>query len=384
MTIRSWYLVHKWTSLVCTAFLLLLCLTGLPLIFHEEIAHLSGEIEAPELPEGVEVNLDKVAEAVMQYHPDHVIRFMSWDAEEHPNITFVSMAPAIDSPPDAGYTVQLDSRTGQILGQPDEKQGFMYIMFRLHLDLFAGLGGMLFLGVMGLLFAVAIISGIVLYHPFMRRLDFGTVRYTKPRMKWLDLHNLLGVVTLLWALVVGLTGTINTLSPIIIAIWQNDQMAEMIAPYKDAPPLKHMGSIQKAMDTSAKISPEMEPRFVAYPGTKYSSLHHYTIFMKGNTPFTSKLLKPVLVDAETGEFTDSREVPWYVKTFLLSQPLHFGDYGGLPLKIIWMLLDMITIVVLVSGLYLWWVKRKHHDQRIAEIERHHHHQAQKSLAGEMK
>jgi len=33
--------------------------------------------------------------------------------------------------------------------------------------------------------------------------------------------------------------------------------------------------------------------------------------------------------------------------------LHFGDYGGLPLKIIWALLDLVTITVLGSGLYLW-------------------------------
>ena len=35
---RAWSWVHRWTSLVCTLlFLLLLYVTGLPLIFHEEI-----------------------------------------------------------------------------------------------------------------------------------------------------------------------------------------------------------------------------------------------------------------------------------------------------------------------------------------------------------
>ena len=50
--------------------------------------------------------------------------------------------------------------------------------------------------------------------------------------------------------------------------------------------------------------------------------------------------------------------PWYVKTLALSQPLHFGDYGGLPLKILWGLLDLFTVVVLGSGLYLWLAKRR--------------------------
>ena len=41
----------------------------------------------------------------------------------------------------------------------------------------------------------------------------------------------------------------------------------------------------------------------------------------------------------------------------LSRPLHFGDYGGLPLKIIWVLLDLVTIFLLGSGLYLWLTRR---------------------------
>jgi uncharacterized iron-regulated membrane protein len=47
-----------------------------------------------------------------------------------------------------------------------------------------------------------------------------------------------------------------------------------------------------------------------------------------------------------------------VSTLLLSQPLHFGDYGGMPLKIIWALLDLLTIVILITGLYLWYVRRR--------------------------
>jgi uncharacterized iron-regulated membrane protein len=113
----------------------------------------------------------------------------------------------------------------------------------------------------------------------------------------------------------------------------------------------------------------MEVSFMAFPGNQFSSPHHYTVFMKGNTPVTSRLLKPALVDAETGQLTDAREMPWYVKTLLLSQPLHFGDYGGMPLKIIWTVLDIITIVVLVSGLYLWWGRRKTADKRIDALEK---------------
>lgn len=42
MSTQTWSWIHKWSSLVSTAFLLLLCITGLPLIFHEEIEHMPG------------------------------------------------------------------------------------------------------------------------------------------------------------------------------------------------------------------------------------------------------------------------------------------------------------------------------------------------------
>lgn len=80
--------------------------------------------------------------------------------------------------------------------------------------------------------------------------------------------------------------------------------------------------------------------------------------MRGNTPLTARLLRPALIDAATGKLTDSRNLPWYVTTLLISQPLHFGDYGGMPLKIIWAILDVITIVVLITGLYLWLRRRQ--------------------------
>src|SRR3546814_2132546 len=92
--------------------------------------------------------------------------------------------------------------------------------------------------------------------------------------------------------------------------------------------------------------------------------------MRGDEPFSSRLLKPALIDIATAELTDTRNMPWYATALLVSQPLHFGDYGGLPLKIIWALLDIATIIVLGSGLYLWLARRKSPvEQRISELER---------------
>jgi len=61
-TIKTWCWIHKWSSLVSTAFLLLLCITGLPLIFHHEIDELLGNAAEPrDLPAGTpHASLDRM------------------------------------------------------------------------------------------------------------------------------------------------------------------------------------------------------------------------------------------------------------------------------------------------------------------------------------
>jgi uncharacterized iron-regulated membrane protein len=365
-SIKTWAWVHKWSSLICTAFMLLLCLTGLPLIFSHEINHwLGNETEAPVMPANTAlVSMDDVLTSAKALYPERVVQYIFRDIDEEKTWT-VSLGRTAISEDDTKY-VTVDARTAQVLQEPNFSEGFMYIMFKLHVDLFAGLPGMLFLGFMGLLLVVAIVSGAVLYAPFMRRLAFGEIRKNRSqKLKRLDTHNFLGIVTLVWALTVGVTGIINAWADLVINYWQADQMAEMTAPYKGLPPPTKLASIQTGINTAEQLEPDMKLGFIAFPGTAYSSEHHYSIFMRGNTPITARLYKPVLIDAETAGLTDSRNIPWYLTALLISQPLHFGDYGGMLLKIIWLLLDLVTIVVLWTGLMLWWKKR---NQYIPDIE----------------
>ena len=360
-TLRWWSWIHKWSSLVCTVFMLLLCLTGLPLIYHHEIGHLLGnDVEAPALaPELAanppRANLDEVIAAGKALYPGKIMMYMSQEIDE-PAIWNVTLG---DHPNDEHYKpIAVDARTATVITEPAFEGGaFMSTMLRLHVDLFAGLPGMLFLGFMGLLLIVAIVSGVVLYAPFMRKLEFGTVREGRTkRLKWLDLHNLLGIVTLVWALVVGATGVVNTLVDVLLKVWQATEIAAMLEPYKDAKPPAKMAPVDAAVKTAMAAEPGMQVGFIAFPGTPFASPHHYGVFMRGDQAFSSRLYKPVLIDAETGRITDHRDLPWYLTALLISQPLHFGDYGGGWMKFLWAMLDIATIVVLGSGLYLW-VKR---------------------------
>jgi len=369
-SLKVWSAVHTWTSLISMVFMLMLCVTGLPLIFHHELNHVLGyESEPADVPAGTPfVSLDKIVEAGKAQRPQDVVQLVFFDRDE-PNVAFVWMNTAIDAPGENGKAVAVDRRTAQVLKEPKLTEGPVAFLLKLHTDMFLGLGGKLFLGLMAVVFLVAMISGVVLYAPFMRKLEFGTVRRNRSRrLFWLDIHNLGGVVTFVWLTVVGATGMINTWADLMLKLWQFGQLAEMTAPYRDKPPLTAIGSLQKAVDVALAAAPEMKPISIAFPGTIFTSKSHFGVFLIGSTPISSRVLQPALVDAETAELTPMRPMPWYVQTLFLSQPLHFGDYGGLPLKIVWAVLDVAAILVLGSGLYLWIARRRKGATRLAEAE----------------
>ncbi|MCG6204309.1 PepSY domain-containing protein [Rhodopseudomonas sp. HC1] len=340
--------------------MLMLCVTGLPLIFHHEIDDLLHEqVKPAPVAAGTPLaNLDQVIASTLAHEPGHVPHFLIWDPDDAATV-LVSIGKSIDGDPADNRLAKVDAYRATYLEAPDVTGRFTYIMLKLHTDMFAGLPGKLFLGLMGFLFCIAIVSGIVVYAPSMRKLRFGAYRRDRPRIvRWLDIHNLSGILLVMWMLVVGFTGVINTWADLVLKVWEFGQLGEMTAPYKDRPLPVNPASIDAAVNLARKIAPDMKPAFVAFPGSIFSSRAHYAVFMRGNTPLTSRLARPVLIDAQTGAFTETRDLPWYVKTLLISQPLHFGDYGGLPLRIIWAILDIVTIVVLITGLYLWLRRRQ--------------------------
>jgi len=358
-TVRRWYRIHKWTSLICTAFLLMACITGLPLVFQDELEpllepHTAAAAVAAGMPDA---SLDRMVGEAETHFPGLRPLFVAYDDDE-PRV-FVTLASSLDPKPSEVQSLVFDRHTGKTLDAIKPGKTFLSVCLELHREIFAGVTGELVMALMGLLFVVALVSGAVVYGPFMRRLNFGTVRSrANRRLHWFDLHNLIGIVTLTWAFVVGATGFLNGLSTPLFGLWRMQAMPALLAPYHGKPAPAHLASVDAAVATATKALPGMTISSVTFPNGILASPLHYIVWTKGNSPVTSRLFTPVLIDAETGQVSAIAPLPWYLRTIEISRPFHFGDYGGLPLKVIWALFDIALIVVLVSGIYLWLSRRR--------------------------
>jgi uncharacterized iron-regulated membrane protein len=362
-TLRAWAWVHRWSSLVCTAFLLVLCVTGLPLLFADQIeAVLSPQAPYAKLAAGAgRASLDPMVATARRLRPREVVTGIYLDPEAPQVVvhTAISHAAANASPSNL-HDLTFDARTGTLLGDstraPIQANRVNQFIFDLHSKLLLGAPGLLIMGSMGALFVVAIVSGVVLYAPFMRRLDFGTVRRDRSaRTRRLDTHNLFGAVILAWTLVVGATGVLNELNEPLFARWSHDVVAQAAARGggQAMPPGARLSSVQAALETARGAAPGMTFTGIDYPGGALNSQRHYMLWARGATPATAQLFTPVMVDARDGRLTAVLPMPWYLRAIEISRPFHFGDYGGLPLRLIWALFDLATIVVLVTGLQLW-------------------------------
>src|SRR5690606_13769199 len=121
----------------------------------------------------------------------------------------------------------------------------------------------------------------------------------------------------------------------LISAWRQDALSALVEPYRNAPPLTARAPADNVLKIAARALPGMQADFIAFPGTRFSSEHHYTVFMVGSTHLTAHLWTPVLIDARTLEVTAVAQRPWYMDALAMSQPLHFGDYGGRPMQLLW-------------------------------------------------
>lgn len=361
--LQRWSWIHKVSSLICTMTMLLVCLTGFPLVFSDEIDDWLHPVPQ-EVAGRSRVDIDTIVADALRRHPggwpEYVVR------DDEAPVVLIGMKSSLEAAGSRVRKLRYDAYSGELIGQAaaagEGRFGIgmlMQIMRGLHTDLFAGLAGGIFMGVMALLFILANVSGLLLYAPFMKGRRFGTVRRERSaRIAWLDLHNLLGIVLLAWALLVGVTGAFNQFSKPLFSQWTATQVRPLAlrlsADAPDGPPIPgHWASLNAAIHIAEKALPGTHVSTMLMPGSQYGSAHHYLVWAAGDTPLTSRMLQPILVDARTGTLSAIVHMPWYLRTLELSRPLHFGDYGGLPLKLLWAMLDGVTVIVLSSGLWLW-------------------------------
>ena len=354
--------LHRWCSLLATLPFLVLCLTGTVLVFHEEIDAAMGVVPAPPGLSAAQRPLAESVDAVLEINPDEKVIYLGLDADHHPGLLLLNTVPHGEGNFDHARLHFTDLATAEII-DPGAGDGMTLTGFllELHAQWFLGPLGELLGAFFALLVLVSLLSGMVVYWPHAKKVAFGLLRRGKgPRLRQLDLHNTIGAVVLGWAFAVSLTGLLLGFGTLATGLWSQQQLAraqsmsagDPIEPRH--PPVDADDALRAALSATP---PGWQVSSMLWPGTVYSTPRHYTVLV-GGSGLDKRLVRAVLVDASTGEVAGTAGLPWYLKAITLSEPLHFGDYGGMPLKILWTLCTWLTLFITANGAWLWWDRRR--------------------------
>ncbi len=375
-TTRTLFRWHYWSGLISGVNLIILSLTGAILVFHEELEalmHPAGadarRLENPaQLPV---VALQPIVTDNVAAHPEFrasSIGLAGAERAQH-RIIFVPTESALATAAEREKSmperldVYVDPWTGEARPAEEEGLDLLHILFHLHVDLFAGRAGLLFLGLISLVFLFSTVSGFILYGPFMKQLAFGMIRPGSVNLAAADIHKFVGVVTLAFQGLMAFTGACLTLGTFVLQIYVYFELTS--APAPASVQTISTGETLADVDTilahsRAHFAEQAEPvvlTAVLFPGGLQGDDYFVTL---GEEPAGLKRFvpRPLLLDRHSGELIRELVLPWYIQLIAISQPFHFGNFGGWPVKVLYCILGLTTGALAVTGYVMYFARRR--------------------------
>ncbi|WP_242390503.1 PepSY-associated TM helix domain-containing protein [Pararhodospirillum photometricum] len=237
------------------------------------------------------------------------------------------------------------------------------------------------MGVVAGLYALALLSGVILILPTLVR-DLFALRPEGPiRRFWRDSHNLVGLLSLPFHLVMALTATVFAFHDQIYdlqdALIHDGRLAALWHP--PAPPLSDLRPLDPARlhppaDLVAQargLSPSFEPTHLQYLGLTGP---RPVVRVWGQDPqgIASRALGGfVAFNPYSGAVLTTEYLPGHqsaAQTTISSFfALHFGSYGGTPVKVMTFVLGLAGAWLFYSGNLLWIEARRKRQGRDVRI-----------------
>ncbi len=365
---RKLLAIHRYAGLIVSLNFVVLALTGLILVFHEEIDDALGVVP-PVAAQGDVIPFARTIDIAHAAKPAANPIYVFQDPEKYPGMVFVGLAENSHQIADSKPVIVDLHGEGRAVDGVDFDNNFTTVVLKIHAELFAGMAGRLFLGVVALAIVASLVTGAIVYGPTMRRFSFGLLRRDRSlRTLLADVHKLVGAATFGWNLVVASTGALLSVGTLIIQFYAMTELKAMTASFADRPNVTDYATLDHAIANAERAVPGRQWSMVALPGSDLASPQHYTVLLHGGKGIEEHVLSLAMVDAARPDDVTPKELPWFIKAVLLSEPLHFGNYGGLPLKIVWSAFTVLTLGLSASGVWVFFAGRKKRKAAVAAEE----------------
>lgn len=369
---------HSWLGLVISGALFVIFFAGSASLFRDEIEQWSIQ---PHLP------ISEIASQDSALAVSEILAIATEEENFDPKGRLTLLTPTKNRPYYSA-TVNLLHEPGEpkkhsFYIDPNTGEKFYHIegfklsrfIYDLHTDLKIPAGDYV-VGFVTLFFFFALISGIIIHARNLIKNFFKYRSEDNPRSKLLDMHNVIGVMSLPFTLTYALSGLIFNLVIIYqisfaVFIYQGNQQALLsdagittINPeWKNAPlhnsdiDLLYQNTIDKYNNT---------PRLVqVYHYGDESAVIRFSVDEEHSLTTVSEVAYH-LKDNSTLYLTDAEHPNTLREGLRVLSSLHFADFAGIDLRLLYFILGMGVCVLIVAGNLLWIDKRnrlRHQSQK---------------------
>ncbi len=350
--------IHSWCGLYAGVVIAVLSITGVAALFKVELDYALNPSLFYVEPQAQQAEVTPIIDSVAAHYPAGSLYAVNVPKEKneswYTNFFFKNEGPGAKQ-----IQVFIDPYTGAILGTRDYYYSFAFFLRHTHVRLYEPFVGRQIVGLAGIALLISTITGFWIYGGFMKKQFFAVIRKKNLRIQMADFHKLIGVSTLFFNLMIAITGAWLGLQAYLEPAIVGDRPGEFIPkelPLSKEEDKNYKFDFEEVLAKTRASFPEFTPSFISpsYDGSR-------TVTVKGTVPrtaFERDRFRITFDKAGLEEIDryDIRNAGFGDKVYMIQESMHFGDYGGIVLKVIYSFFGFTSGFLALTG-FIVYLKR---------------------------
>ena len=237
------------------------------------------------------------------------------------------------------------------------------------------------MGTVSLLYAIALVSGVIVLLPSLVK-DLFALRLGKNlKRMWLDVHNVLGIFSLPFHIVMALTALIFAFHDPVYALQDKAAYNGQLEAMFEANETPHDADVRNGVAfvaptvvaaTLAKSDPDFELRWLTYSTSPDGKAQLQAAGVRDGYGLRGPTFGYSMMHPYTGEVMARDYMPGYQQGYLAAVTsffaLHFGNFGGNPIRWAYVALGLGGAFLFYSGNILWIETRRKKQRQADTVE----------------
>ncbi|HEX5742670.1 MAG TPA: PepSY-associated TM helix domain-containing protein [Flavobacteriaceae bacterium] len=334
---------HSWLGLITGLYLIIMGISGAILVFHDSIDQ-TVPIDIPAKIIQKSPDYDRVISVIQHKYPLWEIRLAKFSQDEALIIDLRNLKER--------RKIFVDPFTSEIIEDLNYHSQFTSWLLKFHYSLHAGIFGRIAILLFGILYFFALVTGIYLYRKsILKTLIFKVkIKNKNKRNYYSGLHHYIGVWSLFLNIILVITGIVLSFKV---------SKAALNSPLPPASP-KIVASVNEILHNLHKNNPEFTPTYIRLPKQETAKIMIYGKYQKDAFYF-SEFFNSFHIDYKTGKILSYQKISdasILKKLDSMVTPFHYGEFGGIWIKILYSFIGLSGPFLSITGFYLWWKLNK--------------------------